>query len=90
MLLLVNKYGLSHVCALEEFQNLGIPSDRLPYNFPNLDILFPLGLRSSPSDSCFDSCFNSAAIEFFYRGVHDRQLEFNNLFEYLLWTASNG
>ena len=82
MLLLLNKYGLSHVCALEEFQNIGIPSQRLPYSFPNLDILLPggLGLRFGHSDS---------AIEFFNRGAHDRQLEFNNLFEYLLSAASN-
>ena len=39
MLILVNKYGLNHICALPEFKNIGIvdPS-KLGYNFPYLDI----------------------------------------------------
>ena len=73
MLMLVNEYGLSHVCALHEFQNIGDPLYE-PYNFPYLDIYLS----------------GNFTIEFFYRGTKDRKLKFKNLFEYLLWTASNG
>ena len=81
MLMLVNKFGLSHVCALREFQNIGTvlytpdyPFIYAPYNFPYLDIFLSGYLR----------------IEFYYRGTKDRKLKFKNLFEYLLWTTSNG
>ena len=74
MLILVNKYGLSHVCALPEFKNIGIQLLTKPYNFPYLDIYFP----------------SDEAIEFYYRGIKDRNLKFKNLFEYLVWTALNG
>ena len=77
MLMLVNKYGLSHVCALQVFQNIGIESIfEVPYNFPYLDIYL-----SDPS---------YVDIEFYYRGAKERNLKFRNLFEYLLSEASNG
>ena len=74
MLMLVNEYGLSHVCALREFQKIDESLFQLPYNFPYLDI----------------SLSGNLAIEFYYRGTKDRKLKFKNLFEYLLWAASNG
>ena len=80
MLLLVNKYGLSHICALPEFENIGIvEASRLPFNFPYLDIYLS-----------YDESRSYSNIEFFYRGAKDRKLELRNLFEYLLWTALNG
>ena len=77
MLILVNEYGLSHVCALPEFENIEKLSGRqtkLPYNFPYLDIYFP----------------SNKTIEFYYRGTKDRTLKFKNLLEYLIWTTLNG
>ena len=86
MLLLLNKYGLSHVCALQEFQDIGPVSSDLsilnfimPYNFPFLDIYL--------SDTPFNT---KLAIEFYYRGTRDKNLAFKNLFEYLLSTAVDG
>lgn len=38
MLILVNKYGLSHVCASQEFQNIEVEMTAEPFNFPYLDI----------------------------------------------------
>ena len=76
MLILINQYGLSHVCALQEFENIGNQIfSELPYNFPHLDIYLP-----DPSNS---------KIEFYYRGAKDRNIQFKNLFEYLLSTAEN-
>ena len=74
MLMLVNEYGLSHVCALREFENIGVSLHELPYNFPYLDIYLSGNLK----------------VEFYYQGTKDRKLKFENLFEYLLSTASNG
>ena len=74
--MLVNKYGLSHVCALHELENIGISLHIKPYNFPYLDIYL--------------SKTQNLTIEFYYRGAKDRNLTFKNLFEYLLWSASNG
>ena len=59
MLILVNEYGLSHVCALPEFENIGKLA-YLPYNFPYLDIYFP----SNKTEFDFP-------IEFYYRGTKD-------------------
>ena len=82
MLMLVNTFGLSHVCAFQEFQNIGEPFFQLlPYNFPYLDIYLPG--RVGPGRA-------GPGIEFYSRGTKDRKLKFKNLFEYLLWTASNG
>ena len=86
MLMLLNKYGLSHVCAFDEFENIGVPArsrrnrpnlpNDFPYNFPYLDIYFP------------DS--RTSAIEFYYQGARDRRFKFKNLFEYMLWNSLNG
>ena len=76
--MLVNQYGLSHVCAFDEFENIGVdkrPNDFL-YNFPYLDIYLP-----DPGNE---------AIEFYYRGTRDRKFKFKNLFEYMLWNSLNG
>ena len=83
MLTLVHKYGLSHVCASKEFENienwLGILSDTL--NFPHLDIYI-----SDP--------WSNKQIEFYFRGTNDQALSqrmiFQNLFEYLRSTSMNG
>ena len=74
MLMLVNQYGLSHVCAEPEFQHNGVRDD---YHFPYLDIK----VSSSRVRSSYE-------IEFYYRGALDRKLKFRNLFEYLLWLFS--
>ena len=76
MLMLVNRFGLSHVCALAAFENIGTQFLALPYNFPYLDIYLSKG--------------QNLTIEFYYRGAKDRNLKFKNLFEYLLWSASSG
>ena len=82
MLMLVNHYGLSHVCAFDQFENIevlntaGEISRTFPYNFPYLDIYF--------------SDLQYQAIEFFYRGARDRKFKFKNLFEYMLWNSLNG
>lgn len=83
MLKLVNKYGLSHVCASNEFENienrLGILGDTL--NFPHLDIYvsYPWSYKQ---------------IEFYFRGTNDQDLSqrmiFQNYFEYLRSTSMNG
>ena len=86
--MLVNKYGLSHVCALQEFQNIGKHSlSELPYNYPYLDIYLPITWNPRPWISTYHL---DPKIEFYYRGAKDRTLKFKNLFEYLLWTADNG
>ena len=80
MLILVNKYGLNHICALPEFQNIGsVQHNNLPYNFPYLDIYLS-----------YDESRSYSNIEFYYRGAKDRKLQLRNLFEHLLWTALNG
>ena len=80
MLILVNKYGLSHVCALQEFQDIGPSQIRtMPYNFPFLDIY--LSNTSHKRGEQYNS-----TIEFYYRGTKDQNLTFKNLFEYLFST----
>ena len=84
MLSLVNKYGLSHVCANLEFENIendgdGKDGDRdIMFNFPYIDMHFKLNNN------------RDAIIEFFLRGTKDKDLEFQNLFEYLFWTSLHG
>ena len=84
MLSLVNKYGLSHVCANPEFENIenrgdGKDKDRdIMFNFPYIDMHFKLNNN------------RDAIIEFFLRGTKDKELEFQNLFEYLFWTSLHG
>ena len=86
----MNKYGFSHVCALQEFQNIAAFQTAfeqheimytLPYNFPSLDIYLY-------DASSYSGLYTK--IEFYYRGTKDRNLKFKNLFEYLLSTAVNG
>ena len=85
MLSLVNKYGLSHVCANPEFQNIehvrdGKVGDRtIMFNFPFLDMHFKE--NENYSDENYD---------FFLRGTKDKEIEFKNLFEYLFWTSLHG
>ena len=92
MLILVKKYGLSHVCALQEFTDMpnALWSRPNPYglraklmaesNFPFLDIYL------SNTSYKWAEQFNST-IEFYYRGTKDKNLTFKNLFEYLFSTA---
>lgn len=51
------------------------------YNFPYLDIYLSKTIEDFIQD---------LKIEFYHRGAKDRNLEFNNLFEYLLWSTSYG
>ena len=88
MLSLVNKYGLSHVCANPEFENIenvgdGKDGDRdIMFNFPYIDMHFNL--------IKLDYNLHAFNIEFFLRGTKDKELEFQNLFEYLFWTSLHG
>ena len=84
MLILVKKYGLSHVCALQEFKAIGGDAllslvKLMPYNFPFLDIYL------SNTSYKWEGQYNST-IEFYYRGTKDQNLTFKNLFEYLFST----
>ena len=91
MLILVKKYGLSHVCALQEFTDMpnALWSRPNPYglraklmaesNFPFLDIYL------SNTSYKWEGQYNST-IEFYYRGTKDQNLTFKNLFEYLFST----
>ena len=87
MLSLVNKYGLSHVCADPEFRNIEYEGDgkryrEIPINFPYLD------MHSKPEFS--HTTLARINIEFFLRGTKDKVREFQNLFEYLYWTSLHG
>ena len=74
MLMLVNQFGLNHVCAEPEFQYFG--KERYDYHFPYLDI------NATVSNDTLDY-----EIEFYFRGALDRDFKFKNLFEYLLWAS---
>ena len=87
MLSLVNKYGLSHVCADPEFKNIEYIGDgkrfrEIPINFPYLDIY-------SKPEIVYEA-LTRIYIEFFLRGTKDKVWEFQNLFEYLYWTSLHG
>ena len=87
--MLVNQYGLSHVCAEPEFQFIGRRED---YYFPYLDIKLSY-LRGEYIDEFLNGTngtigYNYYEIEFYYRGALDRDFKFENLFEYLLWLFS--
>ena len=88
MLSLVNKYGLSHVCADPEFENIEYFGDEkggdreIPINFPYLD------MHAKPRFS--RDWLAGINIEFFLRGTKDKMWEFQNLFEYLFWTSLHG
>ena len=84
MLLLVNKYGFSHVCAFPELKNIGDEMWGLPFNFPFLDIHLSYRMIR-------DRVYHPVpTIEFYYRGAKDRNLQWRNLFEHLLSTALIG
>ena len=91
MLSLVNKYGLSHVCADPEFENIEYFGDQkggdreIPINFPYLD------MHAKPEFSReWPEKLAGINIEFFLRGTKDKEWEFQNLFEYLFWTSLHG
>ena len=93
MLSLVNKYGLSHVCADPEFENIEYSWDQkgdrdfaYEINFPYLDMHLKPGIiyREWPE------ILAGINIEYFLRGTKDKVWEFQNLFEYLLWTSLHG
>lgn len=80
MMRLVNKYGLSHVCANQELEERG------NYDYPYMDISWTY---------IFDwniSMYGEwlSYIEFYFRGALDRNSRLKNLFEYLLLTSWNG
>ena len=77
MMMLVNKYGLSHVCAKEELE------ETEDYNFPYLDVSFTHILNRRGG-------FWESYAEFYFRGALDRNSRLTNLFEYLLLTSWNG
>ena len=84
MLVLINKYGLSHVCGNQIFDNLektNIANNGRgePFNFPYLDTY--LSLNWSTWD------YN---VEFYARGQKDHEINYKNIFEYLLSTTSHG
>ena len=86
MLSLVNNYGLSHVCANQEFENVEIGRN-INYNFPYLDMYLKEEYLS-PSDwpDLTSTEFSiRRSIEFFLRGTKDKDWEFQNLFEFLFW-----
>ena len=90
MLSLVNKYGLSHVCADPEFENIEYLGDQkgdreIAINFPYLDMhVKPEFYREWPE------ILAGINIEYFLRGTKDKVWEFQNLFEYLFWTSLHG
>ena len=90
MLSLVNKYGLSHVCADPEFKNIEYFGDgKARKNFRVTPINFPyLDMHSKPEFS--DKNLTRIDIEFYLRGTKDKMWEFKNLFEYLYWTSLHG
>ena len=107
MLSLVKTFGLSHVCARSEFENIGafVSADNTKpnFNFPYLDIYFyderlfnQQDLTSFPGKgfeifSPFQiENHQEKSIKFYFRGAKDQELEFQNLFEYLLVTSLHG
>lgn len=102
MLSLVKRYGLSHVCARSEFENIGpyVSDDnsRPRFNFPYLDIyIYQENTSQEYTREVFGEIFPSFRkdyqeknIKFYFRGAKDEDLEFQNLFEYLLSTSLHG
>ena len=87
MLLLVNKYGLSHVCGNDEFKNQEQSTwgNNNNYFYPYLDILF--------EDKNVEKYLRKKLkrMEFLFRGYNeDDQMDFGNLFQYLLFAQSHG
>ena len=72
MLSLVEKYGLSHVCANSEFIDTSSADSYLQgSNYPYLDIYL-----STPTS--FWDRLMELNIEFFFRGTEDEKFEFQN------------
>ena len=102
MLSLVNKYGLSHVCANREFHNIEYWEDgkkgddneerEVLYNFPYIDLHFSF-VKDPPNQTWTDVVLfgpHESEIEFYFRGTKERSLKFQNLFEYFLSIAEHG
>ena len=94
MLSLVNKYGLSHVCANREFQNIEYWGDdkddgerEYLFNFPYIDMYFS---KEHIEGSASTRWAEESKIEFYFRGAKERRLKFRNLFEYFLSTTLHG
>ena len=95
MLSLINKYGLSHVCANREFQNIeywgdgkvGDSEREYLFNFPYIDMHFS---KEESEDSTSYQWAEESKIEFYFRGTNERSLKFQNLFEYFLSIANHG
>ena len=102
MLSLVKTFGLSHVCARSEFENIGAfvsaAYSKPNFNFPYLDIYFYDERLFNPKDPKDFEILSSFLVEnhkekntkFYFRGAKDQELEFQNLFEYLLLTSLHG
>ena len=91
MLLLVQTYGLSHVCANTEFENIDDWSSANQtsfydptFNFPYLDIYLSREIFSYFLDR------EQFHIKFYLRGTKDQELKFQNLFEFMLFTNLHG
>ena len=89
LLSFVNKYGLSHVCANREFQNIEYVGfgKKGGMNFPYIDLHF--SKQFSEDSKPFFGPIESK-IEFYFRGTKERSLKFQNLFEYFLSIAEHG
>ena len=88
MLLDINVYGLSHVCANEVFESFSkvdydhyFNFDSPTHNFPNLDIHHTKIWKEEKFDH---------QVEFYFRGSKDYPTNYQNLFEYLVATEYNG
>lgn len=95
MLSLVQTYGLSHVCARSEFENIGsfvsADSQAPNFNFPYLDIYFDQeNINLENIQSYQEDIDQEKNIKFYFRGARDQELKFQNLFEYLLSTSVHG
>ena len=95
MLLLVQTYGLSHVCAKNEFvrnfEDLNDGSTETwitNLTFPYLDIY--LQIDKNKGTNGWETSLQWRNIEVYFRGAKNQQLKFRNLFEYLQWASLHG
>ena len=79
ILLNVNSYGLSHLCAFSIFELAEESMADLSFSYPFLDIYFKNDRANSKHD-----------VEFYSRGFKYDKTSFNNLFEYLIFTEQHG
>ena len=94
MLLLLNTYGLSHVCGNDEFQNLE-DSSLIGYGegyfYPYLDILFENKGYTRMLGEYASNYVRKHSMKFLFRGYNeDDRIEFRNLFQYLVFAKSHG